>query len=133
MKQTKLESLQEVLVGSTLTIATALIFNVTLLPWLLGVPISFIMGLKVTALYQVASVIIRFGVRRYNNARVRHTMRSMRSGRGSIQSIPGRVSMPDMRITDRNADASNAPSDEGDRPVQTEGRGHDQANKELRQ
>ncbi len=105
MSQTKLASLNEVLVGSVLNIAVALIFNVTLLPILIAAPVSFLMGLKVTAMYQVASVIIRFAVRRWNNAKIRRQMFNVRRSSGSIQSLPGRVSMPDMRTTDRNAHA----------------------------
>ena len=66
--QTKLASLREVLVGSVLTISTALIFNVTLLPLLIGVPVGFLLGAKVTFIYTAASLAIRFGVRRYYNA-----------------------------------------------------------------
>jgi len=93
VEQTKMASLNEVLVGSGLSIAVALVFNVTLLPLLIGAPVSFITGLKVTALYQVASVIIRFAVRRWNNAQIRRKMFDVRRSSGSIQSLPGRVSI----------------------------------------
>ena len=136
MEQTKLASLNEVLVGSTLSIATALVFNVTLLPLLLGTAVSFITGLKITALYQVSSVIIRFGVRRYNNAKVRREMYKralLRSG-GSLQSLQGRVSMPVMRVTNHNLDAIIKSGDDSGTvgPNESKTRGPKQTDKELR-
>ncbi len=128
MEQTKLASLNEVLVGSGLSIAVALVFNVTLLPILIGAPVSFITGLKVTALYQVASVIIRFAIRRWNNAKIRRQMFELRRSSGSIQSLPGRVSMPDMRTTDRNSDGERY----GGYQKGRQGREHGPADQELR-
>lgn len=105
MTQTKWESLTEVLIGTTFNVVLALVFNVTLLPLLIGVPIGFLLGAKVTALYTGISLLVRYYLRRYYNAKVRHQMRDMRSGRGSIQSIQGRVSMPSLPEPDYHVNA----------------------------
>lgn len=100
MKQTKMESFTEVLVGSALNIAAALIFNVTLLPVIIGMPVSFVLGAKVTASYTAISLLIRFAIRRYYNAKVQREVLRLPARVGSIQSLRRSGHMPRMSLDD---------------------------------
>lgn len=100
MKQTKMESFTEVLVGSALNIAVALIFNVTLLPMIIGMPVSFMLGAKVTASYTAISLLIRFSIRRYYNAKVQRKVLRLPARVGSIQSLRRSGNMPRMSLDD---------------------------------
>jgi len=116
MKQTKMESLREVLVGSILSIAIALVFNVTLLPLMIGMPVSFVLGAKVTATYTAASLLIRFLVRRYYNAKVLNPLLGLPPRVGSIQSFPRSGGMSRMSINDYKDVADGLPVHKGRRP-----------------
>ncbi len=122
MEQTKLESLKEVTVGSVLNVGVAFIFNLTLLPILMGVPVGLLLGLEVTAIYTGVSMLIRYLVRRYYNAQVRHKMFDMRRGGGSIQGIRGRVSLSTLPVPYKDTDADATRGDDRSRigPTQPE-------------
>ena len=118
MSQSRWESFTEILTGSSLNICVALIFNVTVLPWLIGMPVAFLLGAKITGIYTVASLAIRFGVRRFFNARVRRKVRKLQRGGGSIQSIPRSGGLPFVWQS-RNQDsvAGGAGATDADRPT----------------
>ncbi len=116
MKQTKMESFTEVLVGSALNIAAALIFNVTLLPVIIGMPVSFVLGAKVTASYTAISLLIRFSIRRYYNAKVQREVLRLPARVGSIQSLRRSGNMPRMSLDDYKDIIDGLPVHESNRP-----------------
>lgn len=116
MKQTKMESFTEVLVGSALNIAVALIFNVTVLPMILGMPVSFVLGATVTATFTAISLLIRFSVRRYYNAKVQREVLRLPARVGSIQSLRRSGNMPRMSLDDYKDVADGLPIYTGRRP-----------------
>lgn len=107
MEQTKLDSMFEVTMGGVATSIVGVVFNLTMLPLVLLTTVTLTQGLALTASFACMSIGVRYIIRRIFNARLRHKMHQsiLRGSSGSIQSLPGRVRMPDMRITDRNAHA----------------------------